>query len=224
MGKDFYAVLSLPRNASQKEIRARFLEMAREGHPDRFKGEEKAAAEVAFQDVTEAFNVLSDPLRRHQHDLDLDRPKSDEAQDPDQMARVYINRGIRAYREEKYIEAASNFNRATDVSPGNHQAWHHLALTCVHEERWLPKAREAITRACEIRPTQVSYLKLAGKIFAQSKMMKEARRYYNEALRLDETDLSIRKALQDLGRPAGAKAARVEKQESGKSGLFRKIW
>lgn len=224
MGRNFYAILSLPKTATNSEIRARFLDLARQGHPDRFQGEEKAAAEKTFQEVTEAFNILSDPERRRQHDIDLERPMMGESHDPDQAAKVYLNRGIRAYRAQNYIEAASNFNRATDVSPRNPQAWHHLALTCLNEERWLPKAREAILRACEIRPNQVSYLKLAGKIFAQSKMVKEAKRYYNEALRLDETDLSIRKALQDLERPARPKAADKQEKETGKTGLFRKIW
>ena len=224
MGRNFYTVLSVPKTATAAEIRRRFLELARQGHPDRFQGEEKAAAEKAFQEITEAFNILSDPERRRQHDIELDRPNMGESHDPDQAAKVYLNRGIKAYRVQNYIEAASNFNRATDVSPRNAQAWHHLALTCLNEERWLPKAREAILRACEIRPNQVSYLKLAGKIFAQSKMVKEARRYYNEALRLDEADLSIRKALQDLESPAKPKAVETQEKESGKSGLFRKIW
>ncbi len=226
MSKDFYAVLSMPRNATQAQIRSRFLEIARESHPDRFKGEEKVQAEKAFQEFTEAFNVLSDPDRRRRHDLELDRPAAGPVHDPEKASRVYINRGIRAYRQENYIEAANNFDRAIQASPDNHQAWHHLALTCMQEERWLPKARDAIVRACELRPQQVAYLKLAGKIFLQSGLVKEAKRYYNDALRLDDNDPTIHKALQALaGTLPMEGASRKQENESGKtSGLFRKLW
>ena len=110
MQKDYYAVLGLPRNASPEEIRARFRDLARNRHPDRFHGAEKAAAEAEFQAITEAFNVLSDPERRRQHDLELVRPiaaAAREAEGREEVARVYMQRGIKAYRERNFIEAAA---------------------------------------------------------------------------------------------------------------------
>ena len=110
MQKDYYAVLSLPRNATGDEIRARFRTLARTRHPDRFRGPEKAAAEVEFQAVTEAFNVLSDPERRRLHDLELLRPAppgAREAEGRGEVARVYLQRGVKAYRDGNYLEAAA---------------------------------------------------------------------------------------------------------------------
>ena len=75
MPRDFYAILALPRNASEEQIRQRFRELARERHPDRFQGEAKARAEGEFQEITQAFNVLFDPERRRGHDLELTRPE-----------------------------------------------------------------------------------------------------------------------------------------------------
>lgn len=227
--KDFYAILGVPRGASSQEIKARFRELARERHPDRFQGEEKARAEEEFQAITEAFNVLSDPVRRRQIDLYLDRPQ-DVRHDPTDLLRVYLNRGIRAYKQGNWIEAASNFDRAKDTDPQSAQAWHHLAMACAKQERWLPKAREAIDRACELEPERVPYLKLAGKIYAMSGMTPRAKQYYNQASKLARSDASIRKALEELGaappgsadRSAGAAAS--GEPEKGKPGLFRKIW
>src|SRR6202035_951938 len=108
MAKDFYAILGVPRTASEDQLRQRFRELARERHPDRFRGEEKARAEKDFQDITQAFNVLSDPERRRSHDRELARPQ--EISDPRQLVRVYLQRGIRAYKEKNYFEAADNFD------------------------------------------------------------------------------------------------------------------
>ena len=216
--KDFYKVLGLPRNVKAPEVKARFRELARERHPDRFQGEDKERAEREFQDITEAFNVLTDPIRRRQHDLDLDRPSRQAVHDPKEVVRVYLNRGIRAFKKHNLAEAAGNFSRATEAAPDSYQAWHHLALTCVREKRWLPRAQEAIVKACELRPDHVPYLKLAGKIFARSGMTARAKQYYNQALRVGGPDFAVSKALKELGE------APKPEQEKGKPGLFGKIW
>ncbi len=200
MSKDFYSILSVPRDAKPPQIKRRFIELARERHPDRFQGREKERAELEFQSITEAFNVLMDPLQRRQHDLELAMPaQTGVKQDPKQLARVYLNRGIRAYKNNNLAEAADNFERATRAEPQNYQAWHHLALTCSKERRWLSKAQQAIERACELRPNHAPYLKLAGKIFAMSKMTARAKQYYNQALKLGGVDPAIHKALKALG-------------------------
>ncbi|MEM9554777.1 MAG: DnaJ domain-containing protein [Acidobacteriota bacterium] len=243
LNKDFYSVLGVARDASPKAIKQRFRELARERHPDRFTGEEKARAERDFQDITEAFNVLTDPVRRRQVDLALARP-AEAKHDPADITRVYLNRGIRAYKQGNFIDAANNFDRATQNDPRNAQAWHHLTLTCMKETRWLPRAQEAIERACELRPEHVPYLKLAGRVFAESKMTAKARQYYNQALKVGGQDTGIRRALEQLGgaRHGGAsgpgdsahetsargtqrRTAESKEPENEKSGsLFRKIW
>ncbi|MEO1086140.1 MAG: DnaJ domain-containing protein, partial [Acidobacteriota bacterium] len=173
--QDFYSILGVTRDASAREIKKRFMQLARERHPDRFSGTEKEEAERQFQAITEAFNVLSDPVRRRQVDLFLSQPQKAANHDPADVVRVYMNRGIRAYKQGNYLEAANYFNRATQTEPANPQAWHHLALTGMKEERWLPKAQEAIDRACELRPDHVAYLKLAGRIYAMSGMTPRAK-------------------------------------------------
>ncbi len=217
MRRDFYSILSLPRDVKRPQIKRRFIELARERHPDRYQGEEKQEAEEVFQSITEAFNVLMDPQRRRQHDLELDQPTVKAVHDPKQVARVYLNRGIRAYKGGNLAEAADNFTRATQEEPQNPQGWHHLALACSKEKRWLDKGQQAIEQACELRPSHVPYLKLAGKIFALSGMTSRAKQYYNQALKAGGVDPSIQKALRDLEAPRKKTAP-----EKRKPGLFRK--
>jgi curved DNA-binding protein CbpA len=219
MSKDFYSILSVPRDAKPPQIKRRFIELARERHPDRFQGVEKVRAEEEFQSITEAFNVLMDPLQRRQHDLELAMPSHTGGRsDPGQLARVYLNRGIRAYKTNNLAEAADNFERATRAEPQNYQAWHHLALTCSREPRWLAKAQQAIERACELRPSHAPYFKLAGKIFALSKMTGRAKQYYNQALKLGGVDPAIHKALKALGQDVRGSTAERGAAEPGRRG------
>ncbi len=65
--RDYYAILGVPRSASQADIKKAFRKLAREFHPDRNQGDR--AAERKFKDVNEANEVLSDPEKRKQYDL-----------------------------------------------------------------------------------------------------------------------------------------------------------
>ena len=64
--KDYYAVLGVPKTASQTDIKKAYRKLAREHHPDAKPGD--AASERRFKDVNEANAVLSDPEKRKQYD------------------------------------------------------------------------------------------------------------------------------------------------------------
>jgi curved DNA-binding protein len=64
--KDYYAILGVPKNASQDEIRKAFRKLARQYHPDVAK--DKKAAETKFKEINEANEVLGDPEKRAKYD------------------------------------------------------------------------------------------------------------------------------------------------------------
>jgi curved DNA-binding protein len=64
--QDYYAVLGVPRTASQTDIKKAFRKAARQHHPDQNKGD--AEAERKFKAVNEANAVLSDPEKRALYD------------------------------------------------------------------------------------------------------------------------------------------------------------
>ena len=64
--KDYYAVLGVPRTASQADVKKAFRKLARQHHPDAKPGD--TAAERKFKEVNEANEVLSDPAKRKQYD------------------------------------------------------------------------------------------------------------------------------------------------------------
>ena len=64
--RDYYEVLEIHRNASETEIKKAFRKLAIQHHPD--KNPEDHTAEERFKEVTEAYEVLSDPQKRAQYD------------------------------------------------------------------------------------------------------------------------------------------------------------
>lgn len=195
--KDFYAILGVPRDASAAQIRSRFLELTREKHPDRFQGAAKVRAEADFQDITQAFNNLSNPQLRRQHDEELRQPQQ-AGVDHSQVSKVYLQRGVKAYKAKNFREAADNFRRATDVDPENGMAWHHYARACAQDKRYLAQAREAIAEACRLEPMKIAYMKLAGEIFRDSGDKEKALYWYRKAAQWAGDDAEIQAAIDEL--------------------------
>ncbi len=63
--KDYYAILGVPKTATQGEIKKAYRKLARELHPDTNKDPD---AEKRFKETNEAQAVLTDPEKRKQYD------------------------------------------------------------------------------------------------------------------------------------------------------------
>lgn len=64
---DYYEVLGVSKNVSEKDIRRAYRKLARQHHPDQ-NPDDKEAAEERFKAIGEAYGVLSDPKKRKQYD------------------------------------------------------------------------------------------------------------------------------------------------------------
>lgn len=58
--------MGLGKNASQSEIKKAYYQLAKKYHPDKNPGDK--AAQKKFQEVSEAYEVLSDESKKRQYD------------------------------------------------------------------------------------------------------------------------------------------------------------
>ena len=67
-----YDLLGLSRDASEAQVRRAYRRLARRWHPDLNPGNAEAARQYAA--ITEAFEILVDPVRRRTFDAEVRQP------------------------------------------------------------------------------------------------------------------------------------------------------
>ncbi len=217
MKVNYYEVLGIERSASEQEIRDRFRKLAREQHPDRYKGGDKAEAERRFQTLTEAVNVLTNPAKRKQHDAEISTGASRGGADFAQVAKAYLAKGVKAFRDGDMRAAYENFDMAVKHNPNDAKAFHYLALTAHRIPALTRQAVQAIESALQREPHNATFLKDAGLICKRAGLSAKAERYLEEALKWDAENVEVQSALAEIRQGKG------EGKESGKGfTLFKK--
>jgi len=216
MKLNYYEVLGVERSATDQEIRDRFRRLARENHPDRYHGTDKAEAERKFQTLTEAVNVLTNTTKRKQHDNELSTG-SGKVADFVAIAKAYVAKGVKAYKDGDVRTAYENFDMAVKHNPQDAKAFHYLALAASRIPVYARQAVQAIESAIQREPMNPLYLKDAGLICRRAGLVAKAERYLDEALKWDASNVEAQSALAELRQERG------EAKEAGKGfSLFRK--
>ncbi|VVA94111.1 unnamed protein product [Arabis nemorensis] len=68
MGVDYYNVLNVNPSASEDDLKKSYRRLAMKWHPDKNPTTSKKEAEAKFKQISEAYDVLSDPHRRQIYD------------------------------------------------------------------------------------------------------------------------------------------------------------
>ncbi|XP_022773101.1 uncharacterized protein LOC111315545 [Durio zibethinus] len=65
--KDYYKILEVDYDATEDAIRSNYIRLALKWHPDKQKDDGNSATS-RFQEINEAYRVLSDPVERREYD------------------------------------------------------------------------------------------------------------------------------------------------------------
>jgi curved DNA-binding protein CbpA len=67
MSKDYYEILGLRRDSTEEEVAQNYKKKVLRWHP-KFAKEDQTTAHYHFSEISEAFEVLSDPIKRAFYD------------------------------------------------------------------------------------------------------------------------------------------------------------
>ncbi len=200
---NYYEVLGVSRDATDAAIRDRFRALARDAHPDRYTDPaKKKEAEARFQLLTEAVNVLTNPQRRKAHDFDLDKGSGSGAFDPSAVAKVFLAKGVKAYREGDLATAYQQFDMSVNHWAKDAKALHYLALVCSRIPGRARRGVEAIEAALKLDPENGAVHREAARLYLQVGLRTKAERHLQEALARIPEDSDLQKLATELRPPS----------------------
>jgi curved DNA-binding protein CbpA len=132
---DWYAILGVTAAVTPAELKKAYRKLARRHHPDRNNGDPEAAAR--FREITEAYEILSDPALRAEYDRTRPPPPSGDtrlaAPDDDTTASRLLLVLEDTWREirRQHPEIPAVVIIIASGTAGRHPKWGHHAA-----ERW----------------------------------------------------------------------------------------
>jgi curved DNA-binding protein CbpA len=195
---DFYEVLGLPKSATAADVRAAYVRLAKEKHPDRFRDPtEKQKAEAFFKDLTTAFNTLFNPGTRAEYDRQHERPQPG---NPAEIARDAHERALSLAREGGSAEEVLTLLRSA-VHHQPEEGLYHAALGN-YLARSTTASREAIQsleRAVQLQPRNAGFHADLALLFHKQGLTLRAQKAAEAALRLAPRDAKVQKVAGMVG-------------------------
>jgi len=112
--QDYYAILQVDKKASSEEIKKAYKKLAKEWHPDKNPNNQEEATRK-FKQISEAFQVLSDGLKRR----DFDRERERKANPPkSSREKCYTKSKSRDWSGETDFPRPDDFNY-----PSTNRSW-----------------------------------------------------------------------------------------------------
>lgn len=87
MAHNPYDVLGVSKNASFDEIKTQFRKLALEFHPDKNKSKK---SEAKFKEISEAYEILSDPIKRESYDKKESDNREEQKTGPESARKVWL--------------------------------------------------------------------------------------------------------------------------------------
>ena len=181
---NYYELLGIAPSASIADVRKAYAKLARERHPDRFPDPAaKKAAQQTFQEITAAFNTLSNDRARAEYDKSLKAPRR--APVPEEIARDAYDRGQKLYEAKNFFDAVELLRVATAHAP--QEARYHAALgrALARNPHWVREGLQSLEKAVQLAPRHPGYHAELAEILAGQGLRIRARKSAEAALRLD---------------------------------------
>jgi curved DNA-binding protein CbpA len=196
---NYYQILDVPKNASQKEIKKAYFEMARKYHPDRFDRdlpkEKKEMVEEVFGHITIAFQTFSNDKEKQDYDAKLEAPAGLDRKELEKNAESKFRQGKSLFSGGKYEEALVYFEEAIKLksSKANYRLF--LAKTEAKVPLFRGKAEEDFLKAIELEPWNPEHYVALGEFYSLEGLTIKSRRQFKKALDIEPEHEVALKAL-----------------------------
>lgn len=239
MAENHFTILGVPHTAEAEEYRQSFLDLSKKLHPDKFANADettRARATELFDQVREAYEVLSNEEKRKKYiDEVIHGKKSEEEEAMEQLqaywkAEAAFNKGKTLFHQGQLPMAHANFKEAFESSPDTLEfaAYYGYTLFNINRTSHVDKAEEGIKILQEVldknKEQEVkldSAWVLMGRAYREKGDTLKAKRAIKQALQYNPSNQD---AVREMRRIAGQGSGSKPKKEEKKGGFWSKLF
>jgi curved DNA-binding protein CbpA len=200
----YYELLGLTRAASDGEVKKAYYAVAKKYHPDRhhspYLQDIHGLLEELFMKITEAYELLSNPLERRRYDSNLRNeaprgeagfggptlPSGPARPDPNEkMAEIRYREGKRHFTEMHFFDAIQSLREAVKLAPNKAPYHRLLAQALVKNPHWRKEAEEHFQKAVDIDHFDTESFAGLAEIYEAAGMSTRAQKMWQAVLDSD---------------------------------------
>jgi len=201
---DHYQLLDVPRAATRQQIIGGADLMEKRYDPATFPAIVRESVQAINRRITEALNVLKDPVRRQEYDRLLHQRSTRGA---DELQKRVAQRSIAEHNFAKardlsvagdYYGAIVLLKQAVEFAPDHAQAWFLLGACQERNPKWRRQASESYQRALAIDPNFVDAMISLGDLYRSEGLISRAQSCYEDVVKIAPENQEAKRRLQAL--------------------------
>lgn len=186
---DHYQLLGVEVSADQVEIKKNYFRLARKFHPDLYERdlpqEIKSVIDAVFEQVSEAYQILSDEKKRSVYDTQKDKPPVEDKRNWAKVAEVKFRQGKTLYDTAHFLEAIVFLEEAVKLQGNKGPYYLLLAMTQAKIPSLHRKSEENFLRSIRLDSWNAEGYVGLGKLYKKEGLFIKAKKQFEKAINID---------------------------------------
>ncbi len=200
---DFYKLLNVGASADQAEIKRNYFRLARKFHPDLYDRdlphEIKSVIEAVFDQVSKAYQTLSDEKKRKTYDTKKEELPLEDKRNWAKAAEVKFRQGKTLFDKQKYQEAIVFLEEAVKLQGNKGRHFLLLALAQSKIPSLRRKSEENFLRSIQFEPWNAEGYVGLGLLYKREGLNIKATKQFEKAISVDPDHRVAQREMNGLG-------------------------
>ena len=200
---DYYQLLEVETSADPAEIKRNYFRLARKFHPDLYgrnlPHEIKGVIESVFDQVSKAYQTLSDEKKRKVYDTQKEKPPAEDKRNWAKAAEVKFRQGKTLYNKGQYQEAVVFLEEAVKLQGDKGQYFLLLALTQSKIPAFRRKSEGNFLNSIRLEAWNAEGYVGLGMLYKKEGLLIKAKKQFEKAINLDPDHRIAQREMNGLG-------------------------
>jgi curved DNA-binding protein CbpA len=186
---NYYQILDVTDGDPQEDIKKSYFRLARKFHPDFFSrelpSESTQKIDEVFDQITKAYQTLSDKKRKSEYDKKISAPPEDDRKNLTKEAEKWFRQGKTLFDQGRYEEALIFLEQSVRLSQDKATCFMLLAMTQTKLHIYRKEAEKNFIRATRLEPWNAEAFVGLGVLYKKEGLKIKAKKQFERALQID---------------------------------------